>query len=107
MFNSVIVPKRDGDFNEIDVLTVLPMGIHVIEAKARVGTFYGNSLSEKMDAAAWFPYLRDGKSYTTEFNTCQLSGGLFVGAGSEGTTENYQSAFAYKKCCTVYTFGHQ
>lgn len=47
MFNSVIVPKRDGDFNEIDVLTVSPMGIHVIEAKARVGTFYGNSLSKK------------------------------------------------------------
>ncbi len=38
VFNSVIVPKRDGDFNEIDVLTVSPMGIHVIEAKARVGT---------------------------------------------------------------------
>lgn len=47
VFNNVIVPKRDGDFNEIDVLSVSPLGINVIEAKARVGQFYGTLISPK------------------------------------------------------------
>ncbi len=47
VFNNVIVPKKDGDFNEIDVLSVSPLGIHVIEAKARVGQFYGTLISPK------------------------------------------------------------
>lgn len=49
VFNNVIVPKRDGDFNEIDIVSVSvsEMGIHVIEAKARTGAFYGNYISPK------------------------------------------------------------
>lgn len=46
VFNSVIVPKKDGDFNEIDVLSVNECGIHVIEAKARGGVFYGSLVGE-------------------------------------------------------------
>lgn len=46
VFNSVIVPKKDGDFNEIDVLSVNECGIHVIEAKARGGAFYGSLVGE-------------------------------------------------------------
>lgn len=42
VYNNVILPKRDGDYTEIDVLSVNETGIHVIEAKARSGAFYGS-----------------------------------------------------------------
>lgn len=45
IFNNVIIPKRDGDFNEIDLISVNETGIHVIEAKARNGEFYGSCTS--------------------------------------------------------------
>lgn len=47
VFNSVIIPKRDGDFNEIDVISVSEHGIHVIEAKARTGEFIGTGTSSQ------------------------------------------------------------
>ncbi len=46
VFNNVVVPKKDGDFNEIDVLSVNECGVHVIEAKARGGVFYGSLIGE-------------------------------------------------------------
>lgn len=46
VFNNVIIPKKDGDFNEIDVLLVCEAGIFVIEAKARRGTFRGSATSD-------------------------------------------------------------
>lgn len=46
VFNSVIVPKKDGDFNEIDLISVNECGIHVIEAKARGGAFYGSLVGD-------------------------------------------------------------
>lgn len=48
IFNNVIIPKEntDGDFSEIDVLSINETGIHVIEAKAKRGYFYG-CLQEK------------------------------------------------------------
>lgn len=42
VFNNVLVPQHGGSFTEIDILTVSEMGIHVIEAKSRIGTFTGN-----------------------------------------------------------------
>jgi len=42
IFNSVIIPKTDGDFNEADVICVSERGIQVIEVKTRAGTFRGN-----------------------------------------------------------------
>ena len=47
VFNNVFVPKKDGDFNEIDIISVSVMGIHVIEAKARTGHFTGNYLMDE------------------------------------------------------------
>lgn len=41
VFNSVLVPKKDGNFNEVDVICVNETGIHVIEAKAKAGKFLG------------------------------------------------------------------
>lgn len=41
VFNSVIVPKADGNFNEIDLVCVNEAGIQVIEAKYRAGSFTG------------------------------------------------------------------
>jgi len=46
VFNSVIIPKKDGDFNEIDIISVNETGIHVIEAKARTGAFFGSFTGE-------------------------------------------------------------
>ncbi len=45
IFNNVIIPKLDGDFNEIDIVAVSELGIQVIEVKARKGTFYGSMTS--------------------------------------------------------------
>lgn len=39
VFNSVIVPKADGNFNEVDLVCVNEAGIQVIEAKYRAGIF--------------------------------------------------------------------
>ena len=47
VFNSVIVPKADGNFNEVDLVCVNETGIHVIEAKARGGTFLGGLTDQK------------------------------------------------------------
>lgn len=41
IFNNVLVPKKNGDFAEIDLIVVSPLGIDVIEAKARGGKFIG------------------------------------------------------------------
>lgn len=41
VFNSVLIPKDDGNFNEADVICVNEAGIQVIEAKYRGGTFVG------------------------------------------------------------------
>ena len=41
VFNSVIVPKADGNFNEVDLVCVNEAGIQVIEAKYRAGIFTG------------------------------------------------------------------
>lgn len=46
IFNNVIVPKKDGDFNEIDVIMICEAGIFVIEAKARGGEFSGTGTSD-------------------------------------------------------------
>lgn len=45
IFNNVIIPKKDGDFNEIDVIMICEAGIFVIEAKARHGDFSGTATS--------------------------------------------------------------
>ncbi len=45
VLNNVIVPKKNGDFTEIDIVSVNECGIHVIEAKARGGAFYGGFLA--------------------------------------------------------------
>ena len=42
VLNSVFVPKGANNFNELDIISVNETGIHVIEAKARGGAFYGN-----------------------------------------------------------------
>ena len=47
IFNNVIVPKKGADYAEIDILSVNETGIHVIEAKARGGAFYGKFLDKK------------------------------------------------------------
>lgn len=47
VFNTLLVPKFDGDFNEIDVVSVNETGIHVIEAKAWGGTLSGDMMDEK------------------------------------------------------------
>lgn len=47
VFNNVIVPKKDGDFNEIDLISVNECGIHVIEAKARGGVLQGSLVGER------------------------------------------------------------
>lgn len=41
VLNSVFVPKGKDNFNEIDIISVNEAGIHVIEAKAKGGAFYG------------------------------------------------------------------
>lgn len=41
VLNSVFVPKGNGNFNEIDIISVNETGIHVIEVKAKGGAFYG------------------------------------------------------------------
>lgn len=46
VFNSVLVPKKDGNFNEVDVICVNEAGIQVIEAKYRGGAFVGRLASE-------------------------------------------------------------
>lgn len=46
VFNSVIIPKADGSFNEADVICVNEAGIQVIEAKYRGGAFIGGLTSE-------------------------------------------------------------
>lgn len=45
VLNNVIVPKKNGDFTEIDIVSVNECGIHVIEAKARGGAFYGGFIA--------------------------------------------------------------
>ena len=52
IFNSVMIPKKDGDFNEADIVVVGNFGIQVIEAKARMGTFAGSPVGEK-----WTQYI--------------------------------------------------
>ena len=47
VFNSVLVPKEDGNFNEVDVICVNEAGIQVIEAKYRGGSFTGRLAAEK------------------------------------------------------------
>ena len=47
VFNSVLVPKEDGNFNEVDVICVNEAGIQVIEAKYRGGSFIGRLAAEK------------------------------------------------------------
>jgi hypothetical protein len=44
--NNVFIPKYNNDFTEIDIVSVNETGIHVIEAKARGGTFRGR-ISDK------------------------------------------------------------
>ena len=39
----MVIPKKDGDFNEIDVVMVCEAGIFVIEAKAWNGELIGNA----------------------------------------------------------------
>lgn len=46
VFNNVIVPKSDGDYNEIDVLIVCEAGVFVIESKARRGIFKGQKTGD-------------------------------------------------------------
>lgn len=46
VFNSVLIPKKDGNFNEVDVICVNEGGIQVIEAKYRGGAFVGRLASE-------------------------------------------------------------
>ena len=46
VFNSVLIPKEDGNFNEADVICVNEAGIQVIEAKYRGGTFVGRLAGE-------------------------------------------------------------
>ena len=41
VLNSAFVPKGNGNFNEIDIISVNETGIHVIEVKAKGGAFYG------------------------------------------------------------------
>lgn len=43
ILNNVVIPKKDGDFNEIDVVMVCEAGIFVIEAKAWNGELIGNA----------------------------------------------------------------
>ena len=52
VFNSVIVPKADGNFNEIDLVCVNTAGIQVIEAKYRAGIFTGGLADSE-----WTQYL--------------------------------------------------
>ena len=47
VFNSVLIPKADGNFNEADVICVNEAGIQVIEAKYRGGAFIGRLAAEK------------------------------------------------------------
>lgn len=47
VFNSVLVPKADGSFNEVDVICVNEAGIQVIEAKYRGGAFAGSLVGKK------------------------------------------------------------
>lgn len=42
VFNNVLIPQHGGNFAEADIVSISAMGIHVIEAKARIGTFSGN-----------------------------------------------------------------
>lgn len=46
VFNNVVIPKEDGNFNEADVVCVNTAGIQVIEAKYRGGSFIGGLTSE-------------------------------------------------------------
>ncbi len=46
VFNSVLIPKADGNFNEADVICVNEAGIQVIEAKYRGGAFVGRLAGE-------------------------------------------------------------
>lgn len=46
IFNNVIIPKRDGDYNEIDILCIAETGIYVIEAKNWKGFFSGSFIGE-------------------------------------------------------------
>ena len=55
IFNGLIIPKEDGDFAEIDLVSVSELGIHVIEAKGRTGTFVGSAISKE-----WTQVLGDG-----------------------------------------------
>ena len=52
VYNTLLVPKFDGDFNEIDVVSINETGIHVIEAKAWGGTLAGHIMGEK-----WTQYM--------------------------------------------------
>ena len=49
VLHNVIVPKRDGDFNEIDMVAVTDRGIFVVEVKARGGQFSGSLVGEEWE----------------------------------------------------------
>ena len=46
VFNSVLIPKEDGNFNEADIICVNEAGIQVVEAKYRGGAFSGSLAGE-------------------------------------------------------------
>lgn len=68
VFNSVIVEKPDGNFNELDIVCVNETGIHVIEAKARGGKLVGG-LTEKK----WEQYM-GGQKHTMDNPLYQNNG---------------------------------
>ena len=56
ILRNVYIPKRNGEFSEIDVLLLHETGVYVFESKNLSGSIYGNA-----DKLQWLRYRKNGE----------------------------------------------